>query len=234
LPVFRIYLVVALAVTVGQAVWFTPTALLGYRHESGVESKLLVTGLADADIGSRVRLSAGLGFSLFENSGVTGYGLGVSVMPPGSDRLAIEAAAQHQQWSDWRAGENRVLAYVRVGPLPRLRLNVGAALRAPSFDTTHYWSPCEWRSDAPEWNLLYGIDWTFFERAGWSLSAFIANHDRFTVHDPQQFPLGLRVQYDVGAGCAVTARASTAISGFSGMLLTFSEAEFEAGVRREF
>jgi hypothetical protein len=225
---------VVLVVSVSWAGRFTPAVLLGFRHEPGVETKMLVTGLADASLNPRLDLDAALGLGFMENNGIAGYALGARVQPLATRRLFVEARIQHQQWSDWRAGENRVLGLVRAEVSRRVRLSLGAAYRVPVFDPACFASPFQWQSDAPEWNLLYGINWTFIERRRLSAFAFIANSDRMTLHNPQQVPLGLYGSYQLARGCSLCARARSGIVGISGALVSFSEFVFEAGVSRAF
>jgi hypothetical protein len=205
---------------------------LGLRHEPGVESKMLVTGLADFGLGSRVSLDAGLSFSLFQNSGINVYELGAGVKPLGTERLAIEARVQHQQWSGWQAGENRAFALVRVEPLRRVRLELGAAYRVPLFDG--YASPFNWHGDAPEWNYVYGLEWMFLARERFSAAVFLANSGRLTLYNPQQFPFGLSGEWRFSPGWLATARLATAINGFSAALVSFSELDLDVGVVRAF
>lgn len=225
---------VVLVVSVSWAGRFTPTALLGFRHEPGVETRMLVTGLVDASLNPRLDLDAALGLGFMQNNGIAGYGLGARVQPLAFRRLFVEARVQHQQWPDWRAGENRVLGLVRAGVLRRVRLSLGVAYRVPVFDPASYASPFQWQGDAPEWNLLYGINWTFLERRRLSAVAFVQNSGRMTLHNPQQVPLGLYGSYQLARGYSIRARASSGIVGISGALVSFSEFVFEAGVSRAF
>jgi hypothetical protein len=225
--------VAALALSAGAA-RFTPSVSLGWRHEPGVESKMLVSGLAGYEPCRYARLAAGLGLSLFQHNGINAYALGASALPLGNDRLSIDVAVQHQQWSDWQAGENRLLGSVHAAPLSRLNLRLGAAYRAPVFDPGSYASPFHWHSEVSEWNLLYGIDWCFYSREPYSASVLVSNFELLSQHNAQQFPFGLRGQYSSSGGYMVSGRLSSAITGFSAALVTFSEFVFEAGVSRGF
>jgi predicted dehydrogenase len=164
------------------------SVLLGYRGEPGVESKMLVTARADIVPIQYLKVDAGLSFNLFQNNGlgVAGLGLGVVLFSPAG--LTLRFAAQHQQWNDWPAGENRLLAAVEAGPLYGFDAGLGLVRRVPVFGGEH-WSPFVWSGGAAEWNFLYRLRWKFFQRENWWLRAGFSSYDRFTAHNPQQFPL---------------------------------------------
>jgi len=210
-----------------------PSFTLGYRGEPGVESKLLAAVQADIAPLPYVKLDAGLSFNLFQNNGLGAAALGVSAVAYDRIGLAFRLAVQHQQWNDWQAGENRVLATLEAGPVYGLDAGLGLVQRVPVFGD-RYWSPLVWSGSAAEWNYLYRLRWKFIQRDNWWLRAGFSSYDRFTAHNPQQFPLEADGAYRLKDDVELFARAGTAIVGYSGGLPSFHELELSTGVRYEF
>ena len=105
----------------------------------------------------------------------------------------------------------------------------------PSPETdARYESPFAWSGGAAERNLLYRLRWRFLQQEGWWLRAGLSSYDRFTAHNPQQFPLEADGAYRVRDNLEVVARAGTAVVGYSGGLISFHEIEASAGVRYAF
>jgi hypothetical protein len=210
------------------------SVLLGYRGEPGVESKMLVTARADIVPIQYLKVDAGLSFNLFQNNGlgVAGLGLGVVLFSPAG--LTLRFAAQHQQWNDWQAGENRALATIEAGPVFGLEAGFGVARRVPVFGADDYRSPFVWKSDAAEWNYVYRLTWKFLQKETWWLKTGFSSYDLFTLHSPQQFPLRLSGSYALKDNLDLVADVNTAIVGYSGGLVSFHELTLNAGVKYEF
>ena len=210
-----------------------PSFILGYRGEPGVESKMLAIAQADIAPVRLLRVDAGISFNLFQNNGLGAaeVGIGADVYRPA--RLTLRLAVQHQQWNDWRAGENRLLAAIEAGPHHGFDAGLGLVRRVPVFGD-RYWSPFVWSGGAEEWNFLYRLRWKFMQREHWWLRAGLSSYDRFTAHNPQQFPLEADGAYRLKDDLELVALVSTAIVGFSGGLVSFHEVELSAGVRHEF
>ncbi len=207
--------------------------LLGYRGEPGVESKMLATAKADFEPVRCLKLDAGLSLNLFQNNGVGAAGLGVGAVLYRPVELTLRLAAQHQQWNDWQAGENRALATIEAGPVSRVEAGFGLARRVPFFGGS-YWSPFTWKSDAAEWNYVYRLTWEFLRKETWWLKAGLSSYDLLATHNPQQFPLCLSGSYALKDNLDLVASVGTAIVGYSGGLASFHEVEFNAGVKHEF
>jgi hypothetical protein len=210
------------------------SVLLGYRGEPGVESKMLTTVIADIVPVQSMKVDAGLSFNMFQNNGVGAAGLGLGAVLFRPAGLSIRFAVQHQQWNDWQAGENRALAAVEAGPVHGLEAGFGVARRVSVFGANDYRSPFIWKSDAAEWNYVYRLTWKFLRRESWWLKAGFSSYDRFTVHNPQQFPLCLSGLYSLKDNLDLVADAGTAIVGYSGGLASFRELTLNAGVKYEF
>ena len=207
--------------------------LLGYRGEPGVESKMLATAKAGVEPVRCLKVDAGLSFNLFQDNGVGAAGLGVGAVLYRPVGLTLRLAAQHQQWNDWQAGENRALATVEAGPVLGIEAGFGLARRVPLFGGG-YWSPFRWNSDATEWNYVYRLTWKFLRKENWWLKAGLSSYDLLTAYNPQQFPLCLSGSYALKDNLDLVASVGTAIVGFSGGLASFHEVEFSAGVKHEF
>jgi hypothetical protein len=207
--------------------------LLGYRGEPGVESKMLAIAQADIKPVSFLQVDAGLSFSLFQNNGLGAAELGVAAELYQPVGLTLRLADQHQQWNDWSAGENRLLAAVEAGPLYGFDAGLGLVRRVPVFGE-RYWSSFVWSGGAAEWNYLYRLRWKFIERENWWLRAGFSSYDRFTAHNPQQFPLEVDGACRLKDDLELIARAGTAIVGYSGGLVSFHEVELSTGIRYEF
>jgi hypothetical protein len=207
--------------------------LLGYRGEPGVESKMLAIAQVDIEPVSFLQIDAGLSFNLFQNNGLGAVALGVGAVAYDPLGLTLRLAGQHQQWNDWPAGENRLLAVVEAGPIYGFDAGLGLVHRVPVFDE-RYWSPFLWSGGAAEWNYLYRLRWKFIQRDNWWLRAGFSSYDRFTAHNPQQFPLEADGSCRLKDDLELVARVGTAIVGYSGGLVSFHEFELGAGVRYEF
>jgi hypothetical protein len=209
------------------------TFILGYRGEPGVESKMLAIAQADITPVSSLQIGAGLSFNLFQNNGLGAAELGVAAELYQPVGLKLRLAAQHQQWNDWPAGENRWLVVLEAGPLRGFDAGLGLVRRVPVFGD-RYWSPFVWSGGAAEWNYLYRLRWKFIQRDDWWLRAGFSSYDRFTAHNPQQFPLEVDGAYRLKDDLQLVARVGTAVVGVSGGLVSFHEIEFSTGVRYVF
>jgi len=232
LPLKAQALLLILLAAAGRAA-ILPSFTLGYRGEPGVESKMFAAAQADVTPLPYVRLDAGFSFNLFQNNGLGAAALGVGAVAHDRLGLALRLAVQHQQWNDWQAGENRVLATLEAGPVYGLDAGLGLVHRVPVFGD-RYWSPLVWSGGASEWNYLYRLRWKFVQRENWWVRAGFSSYDRFTAHNPQQVPLEADGAYRVKEDLELLARAGTAIVGLSGGIVTFHEVELSAGVRYEF
>jgi hypothetical protein len=232
LSVKSLFVLLILLVATGSAT-VVPSIILGYRGEPGVESKMLATVQADVEPVRSLRVDAGLSFNLFRNNGLgaAGVGIGAEVYKPAG--LTLRLAGQHQQWNDWQAGENRLLVVIEAGPLFGLDAGLGLDRRVPVFGD-RYWSPFVRSGGAAEWNFLYRLRWKFVQRENWWLRAGLSSYDRFTAHNPQQFPLEADGAYRLEDDLELVGLVSSAIVGFSGGLASFHEIEISAGVRYEF
>lgn len=206
---------------------------LGYRGEPGVESKLLAAFHADILPVRFLRIDAALSFNFLENSGpgAAAVGVGADIYEPVGLKLGL--AGQHQQWTDWQAGENRLLVVLEAGPLYGFDASAGLVRRVPVFGDK-YRSPFIWTGDAAEWNFLYRLRWRLVRRENWWLRAGLSSYDRLTVHTPQQLPMAADGAYRLGSDLELVGLVSTAIVGYSGGLVSFHEVELRAGVRYEF
>jgi len=204
----------------------------GLRHEAGVETRLLLTGLAEYRLCPRFVLS-GLGaWAGLDNPGIARYGLAAGFQF-WEKRATIELELMHEEWSDWQTAENRLLGIVDVQPMARLGLGAGAAWRCPVIGPGRYHSPFLWQSAAAELNLAYRLWWEFLNRPAASAAVYLANADRFSFHTPQQLPLGLRLSIRRGPN-TVSAQLGTALVGLSGLLLSWTELSCHLGMSREF
>ncbi len=210
-----------------------PDAYLGFRLEPGVVTKLALAGSAEWNPVECVGLFGGLALSAIDNPGIAHYGIGASVRVIDRADVRLQAQANHDEWSSWQAGENRVAAMVTAVPLSWLELGAGMAWRAPVYDPKRYHSPFSWSSEAPEWNLIYRLDWTFLERERYQVALWSANIDRLTIHNPQQFPAGLRASYAAWPRWRLTAQLGTDIKGLSALLFAFTEMDLRLGVSGE-
>lgn len=207
---------------------------LGWRHEEGVESRAIVTVTAARMLHPRVRLGGGLGLSLFEHTGPAAYGLDARIgLLPFWD-LGFEAAVQHEQWNDWRVGENRMLGLVSAQPLGGLELGAGLGWRAPLLDTDGYWSPVDYRSDAPELNLVYRARWRALAMKRGSLTVAISNRAGLRLYTPHHIALQLDGRFGLRPGWVLTGHAGTALKGLSALVFSVGEFELAAGVAHEF
>jgi len=212
----------------------TPSLVMGFRHELGVETKMLGGCGARWQIHPRFGVTGGVAFSLIQHNGLSALALGADALLFDFGNIGLAAGVQHEQWNDWQAGENRAFGIVTAEPVRGLELAAGAAWRVPLLDAERYMSPFNWQSAVPEWNLLYRVEWTFLKRRQAEASAWMANIDRLTVHNPQQFPFGLRGAHGLGRGWSLLGNCGTAINGLSGVLLSLSEVTLEFGVARAF
>ena len=207
-----------------------PDAYLGFRFEPGVETRLVLAGGAEWRPAERASLFGGLALSAIDNPGVAHYGIGAAVRVFDRSDIRLQAHVNHDEWSSWQTGENRVAGMVAAEPLHGLQLGAGMVWRAPIYDSGQYHSPFRWSSDAPEWNWVYRLDWTFLDRERLEAAFWLANIDRLTIHNPQQFPAGLRASYAAWPRWRLTAQLGTDIKGLSALLFAFTEMDLRLGV----
>lgn len=179
------------------------------------------------------KVDAGLSLNLFQNNGLGAAHLGLAAEVYSPAHLTLRLAGQHQQWTDWQAGENRLLVVFEAGPLYGLDAGAGLVRRVPVFGD-RYSSPLVWSSDAAEWNFLYRLRWKFIQRENWWIRAGLSSYDRFTAHNPQQFPLEADGAYRLRDGLELAGLVSTAIVGYSGGLASFHDLDLSVGVRHDF
>jgi hypothetical protein len=214
----------------------------GLLHEPGVATRGLLRGRVELESLGTWKQSFVVGgnvaFAALDNPGLAHYGLDASVrlIPYSYFHTRFVLFAHHDEWGDWRVGENRVGGYVTLGawavPWSRIRLDAGAAFRAPQVGDG-YTNALRLKSDAGEWNVLYGARWAFLSDYRSEAAVWLSNHDEFTVQTPQLVPFGLDGWWQVGRGVTAFGRVGTGINGVSGLLLSFSELRAEAGVKVE-
>lgn len=194
---------------------------------------MVADALADIVPVRFLKVDAGISFNLFQNNGLGAVKVGTGLEFYRPAGLTLRLAAQHQQWKDWRAGENRLLAALEAGPVHRFDAGAGLVRRVPVFGD-RYWSPFAWSGGAAEWNLLYRLRWKLIQRENWWLRAGFSSYDRFTAHSPQQFPFEADGAYRLRDDLQLVALVSTAIVGYSGGLVSLHEVELCAGARYGF
>lgn len=207
-----------------------PDVSLGFRFEPGVETRLLLAGGAEWDFGRRAGLFGGLAVGAIDNPGVARYGIGASVRIIDAPKIRLQAQVNHDEWSSWQVGENRAAGMIAAEPLRGLEIGAGLAWRVPVFDPGGYRSPFIWVSDAPEWNYVYRLDWTFLARDRVRAALWMANLDRLTIHNPQQFPFGLRASIAARPRWRLTAQLGSDIKGLSSLLFALTELDLRLGV----
>lgn len=204
-------------------------AVVGWRYEHGVESKMLVgTGVELVPEPGWV-LSGGLGFSLVEHPGLASCGLGMERRV--FERVAIEVGVSHEQWNGWRIGENRLLAVARCGPLDGFRIGFGVAYRAPVFDPDRFASPFFWRSEMPEWNVVYSVEARLLRLPRLEAWLAAANLDRGHFYTPSHVSFQAHGSYRLGPDLLFVFHAGSGVKGLSGLLFSLSEVTVETGVR---
>ncbi len=224
-----------LAATTAQARAHVQTQLaVRFRHEPGVETRMLLLGHVGLPVGSRTRLRLAGAGGVLDNSGLAAYGLDADILAVKTCGLRFWAGAAHEQWPDWQTGENRIFGLATVEPRSCLALGIGLVWRAAIFDPVRYASPFYWRSAVPELNLAYLIDWTLVRRPSAELGIRLANHDLLFVHNPQQLPVSLHGRLSASRDWHIRAGCGTAVTGLSGPILSFSETSVELGVSHDF
>ena len=217
-------------VGIGQGNRVTLQSALWFRHEPGVETRVLLDGVVGIDFGGQAQAFGGLSVSALNNPGIAHYGIGGRVVALDPIRLGLQVQANHDEWSDWQIGENRIGAAIFVRPLSTLDLAVGLAWRLPLFIADQYHSPFVWTSEAAELNYLYRVDWTFLRRKDLALGIWVANYDLFTIRNPAQIPFGVSSGCWAGHHCWLSARLGSDIKGLSGLLLSLGELDGQVGV----
>ncbi len=230
------------SVAAGRAVQPELRLDLGFAHEPGVTTRALLRGRVELESLGTWKQSFVVGgnvaFAALDNPGLAHYGLDASVrlIPYSYFHTRFVLFAHHDEWSEWRTGENRLGGFVRLGawavPWSRIQLDAGAAWRAPQFGEGHT-NALRLASDAGEWAVLYGARWAFLADHKAEAAVWLSNHDEFAVQTPQLVPFGLDGWWRVARGITVFSRAGTGVNGVSGLLLSFAELRAEAGVKVE-
>ncbi len=229
-------LLILIALSISQVSGFTinPDAHLGYQGERGV----IARGLAGA--GVRLKSNTGLEFagalnlSLFQHQGITAYALSGEAELPGLERLKVKLGLQHEQWNEWRNGENRIFATSTfILPQPGLVIGLGICRRYPVYDSTSFTRPWVWHSPVPEWNIIYHLEWRFLSKPHFNVGVGLKNLHDLTFYNPQQFPFYINASYRLLPCWRLSARVMTAVNGFSTALASITGIETEIGVRYE-
>lgn len=211
-----------------------PDAGLEFRYEPGVETRLLLFGGFEAASGSRAGVFGGFALGAIDNPGIARYGIGGSVTVLDAVKLRLQGQVNHDEWSSWRAGENRAAGMIAAEPLRGLELGIGLAWRVPVYDSLRYCSPFIWSSEAPEWNYVYQLDWTFLQRDSTRIALWLANLDRLTIHNPQQLPFGVHASFAPRPRWRLNARLGSDIKGLSSLLFSLGELDLRLGISRDF
>lgn len=208
-----------------------PEVSLGYRGERGVETKGLLSGNLSAEINQFFGGFAGVRFSLGQQGGIATYNAGLSLRYPTISRLNCQLGFQHEEWPAWRVGENRAYAFLEAILKEGIKFGLGIARRQTIFNEARFHEPWLWRGAVGEWNFLYRLSFRFLEWKNSTFTYYFANFDNFTLHNPQQLPFGIRLDYSLSPLWKVFTRCGSAVNGVSTMLLSFSEFSAEIGVR---
>lgn len=212
---------------------FQPDFHFGFRVEPGVEKKSFAGLGGRVTINSWLVLDGGIYGNLGENAGLGGYGLSGEFGLPKASGLNLRLGFQHEEWVDWRCGENRVFLSLRLIELWWLSAGGGVAWRQPVFDSTRFQIPGCFSGSGGEWNLLYEVRWVVVQQSNRELGLFLSNINRHQIFNPQLFPFGVLAGYQLAPHWRVAGFIKSGVKGFSAAL--FSPAMFEVclGVRYE-
>lgn len=203
---------------------------LGWQHESGVLERGLVTLSARFPTDRRIGFDAAAGFSMFEHVGVAAWGIGARFVVLERWDVAARLAYGHEQWNDWRVGENRAIATLQARPVGSLELELGLAWRVPLLDPDNFWSPIAWSSPIPEWSGVYRLEWRFLRASGWDLSLGTASYEGLRLRNLQHFGFTLSGRRRLADGWQLAGSLGTAVKGLSGLLLSANEFSAAIGV----
>ncbi len=199
------------ALSTGSALPLNLGLQLGYHGETGVEAKAVTTLLGSACLHQCIRADAGLQLSHFQHCGISAYSTGMVLQLSPPNRISLAAVLQHQQWNDWQAAENRFAALFSTRPSHRIGIGLGLCYRSLITDPDRYRQPFIFPTAAAEWNILYSLNWRLWQQEQWSLAAELANIDRFSIHNPQQFPLAVITEWSPRSNLLLWAKIRTAI-----------------------
>ena len=125
-----------------------------------------------------------------------------------------------------------MLGLLTTEPLSWLTLGGGAAYRAPLYNPETYWSPVAWRSDAPEWNLIYRAQFNVLRRSDVAAAFSIGNLSGLRFYNPHHIAFHPDGAVALSPGWHLTGHAGTAFKGLSSLLLSFGEFDINLGVTR--
>jgi hypothetical protein len=228
----RLVLIFSL-LALAEAVPVIPDIGLGYRIEPGVEEKGVVAGGIKMRFKNSAAVDAGVYGNIGDNFGLGGYALkgefGFAAVPG----LNLHLGVQHQEWRDWRCGENRAFFLLHLTGLRRFEVGMGVAWRQGVADTARFREPWVFIGPAGEWNILYRLEGLVGQTARGELSLFLSNISRHQIHNPQLFPFGVRAGYQIVPHWRLAAACQSTVKGFSALLFSMGEFEIEVGVRYE-
>lgn len=204
---------------------------VGYLSETGSTPRALTGFLGSLSPHQHITADLGLQISSLHHCGISAYSAGTRLLISPRSEISLATALQHQQWNDWQAGENRLLAVFSLKPHPRLNLGMGLCYRVPVTDSGRYCQPFIFSSPAAEWNILYSFNWRLWQHAEWSLAASLANSEQFQFSNPQQVPLAATAEWSLRPELLLWARLRTAITGLSALLISCSELGIDIGAR---
>lgn len=212
---------------------FQPDFQLGYRVEPGVEQKGFAVLGGRVMVNNWFALDAGVYGNSGENSGLGGYALSGEFGLPEASDLNLRLGVQHEEWRGWQAGENRAFFMFQLTGLGRFEGGTGIAWRQGVFGTARYQQPWVFSGPAGEWNLLYQVKWTVWQKGTGELGLFLSNINRHQIYNPQMFPFGVRAGYPVAPNWLMFGIVQSAVKGFSAALFSFSPVEVCLGVSYE-
>ncbi|MCL6465752.1 MAG: hypothetical protein K6T77_03215 [candidate division WOR-3 bacterium] len=216
-----------------EAVPVIPDIGLGYRIEPGVEEKGAVAGGIKIRFKNNAAVDAGVYGNIGDNFGLGGYALKGEFGCASVPWLNLHLGVQHQEWRDWRCGENRAFFLLHLTGLKRFEVGMGVAWRQGVFDRARFREPWVFTGPAGEWNILYRLEGLVLETARGELGLFLSNISRHQIHNPQMFPFGVRAGYQVVPHWRLAATCQSTVKGFSALLFSPGEFEIELGVRYE-
>jgi hypothetical protein len=202
------------------------------NYDPGVIDRLLVDYYGHFNFSSWLKLGVIVALSPFEQGEpeLIGGELNIPVEKLGA---VLTLAVQQERWHAWQITENRTEAYLNFKLFPTLYFAFGLGYRAPQFNVNSLAQSLNIFSDNSEVNVIYRLQWDVVNADGFLLSFLISNYDRFRLYTFTDIHFALAPELRLNSQFSLAGYGAIGVKGVSGVVLSFSQITFGAGLKYE-
>lgn len=200
------------------------------RLEPGVEDRLQVQYLSTFRPVTALRFRLLAEGSTMEQNGLSLIGTEATAIIK-SLRTELTLAFQREYWSDWQVAENRAEAFIIVLPVSRLALLLGLCYRTPSYNVPSFFLNWVWPFDNSEWGIFYNATLTLINGKRFATDLLVGNYQRMRVYANDNIQIGLQSEWRMTEHWRLVNFLGIGVKGFSGAVVSFSQAHIGFGIR---